>query len=86
LVIQVRLHSIFRLQTPEGPQSKVEMDLPEGATVALVVRELDLIDKTDGMLMVVNRRIAELDQALVEGDEVRLMPVISGGAEELHGI
>jgi molybdopterin converting factor small subunit len=86
LVIQVRLHSIFRLQTPEGPQSKVEMDLPEGASVASVVRELDLIDKTDGMLMVVNRRIAELDQALVEGDEVRLMPVISGGAEELHGI
>jgi hypothetical protein len=34
----------------------------------------------ESMLLVVNGRIAKIDQQLNEGDEVNLMPAISGGS------
>ncbi|MCK4900004.1 MAG: MoaD/ThiS family protein [Anaerolineales bacterium] len=36
----------------------------------------------DALLLVVNGRVAELNQTLQEGDKVNLMPAISGGGQE----
>lgn len=77
--VVVRLHSVFRLKTPEGVINLVEMDLELGATVAEVVEKLDLGAHQRRMLVVVNGRVVDLDQSLEDGDEVRLMPAISGG-------
>jgi molybdopterin synthase catalytic subunit/molybdopterin converting factor small subunit len=63
-----------------------EVDLDEGATVGDVWAALDLGDEPAGLLYAVNRTYADTGQRLAEGDEVALIPPVSGGAFRLtHG-
>jgi MoaE-MoaD fusion protein len=63
-----------------------ELDLHEGATVEDVWAVLDLGDEPTGLLYAVNRTYADRGQPLAEGDEVALIPPVSGGAFRLtHG-
>jgi MoaE-MoaD fusion protein len=52
----------------------------EATAVADVWPALDLGDEPDGLLYAVNREYAERDRALADGDEVALIPPVSGGA------
>jgi len=52
----------------------------EAATVGDVWAALDLGDEPDGLLYAVNRRYAERTAPLADGDEVALIPPVSGGA------
>ena len=52
----------------------------EAATVADVWPALGLGDEPGGLLYAVNREYAERDRALAPGDEVALIPPVSGGA------
>ena len=60
-------------------QDRLVLELEPGTTVAAVLERLDIPRDDEVVMLVVNRRLATLDQLLVEGDEVRLMPAISGG-------
>jgi molybdopterin synthase catalytic subunit len=60
-----------------------ELELPEGATVADVWPALGLGDEPGGLLYAVNRAYVERTQALAAGDEVALIPPVSGGAFRL---
>jgi molybdopterin synthase catalytic subunit len=50
------------------------------ATVADVWSALELGDEPDGLLYAVNQTYAERDRPLADGDEVALIPPVSGGA------
>jgi molybdopterin synthase catalytic subunit len=52
----------------------------EAATVADVWPALELGDEPEGLLYAVNREYAERGQELQHGDEVALIPPVSGGA------
>jgi molybdopterin synthase catalytic subunit len=52
----------------------------EAASVADVWPALDLGDEPHGLLYAVNKRYARPDQPLAHGDEVALIPPVSGGA------
>ena len=52
----------------------------DAATVADVWPALDLGDEPTGLLYAVNKEYAERDRALATGDEVALIPPVSGGA------
>jgi molybdopterin synthase catalytic subunit len=52
----------------------------EAATLADVWAALDLGDEPDGLLYAVNKRYAPPGTALADGDEVALIPPVSGGA------
>jgi len=52
----------------------------EAATVADVWPALGLGDEPGGLLYAVNKEYATTDQALTDGDEVALIPPVSGGA------
>jgi molybdopterin synthase catalytic subunit len=60
-----------------------EVELPEGATAADVWPALELGDEPPGLLIAVNKAYAERDSALAPGDEVALIPPVSGGAFRL---
>ena len=60
-----------------------ELDLDDGASVGDVWPALDLGDEPAGLLYAVNRTYADRGQALAEGDEVALIPPVSGGAFRL---
>ena len=59
------------------------LELADGSTTAHVWKELDLGDEPDGLLYAVNREYAPRDRRLAEGDEVALIPPVSGGAFRL---
>ncbi|HEY8722778.1 MAG TPA: molybdenum cofactor biosynthesis protein MoaE [Gaiellaceae bacterium] len=52
----------------------------DAATVADVWRALELGDEPAGLLYAVNKEYATADRALADGDEVALIPPVSGGA------
>jgi molybdopterin synthase sulfur carrier subunit len=72
--ITVRLYATLR----EGHSPEESLQLPPGATVALVMREL-AVPETVVTLIFVNGRHAALDTALSDGDNVALFPPIGGG-------
>jgi molybdopterin synthase catalytic subunit/molybdopterin converting factor small subunit len=60
-----------------------ELELPDGATIADVWPALGLGDEPPGLLYALNRAYVEGGEALTEGDEVALIPPVSGGAFRL---
>jgi molybdopterin synthase catalytic subunit len=72
--VKVRLFAGLR---ERAGRSQREID---AATVADVWAQLDLGDEPDGLLYAVNKEYAPREQALADGDEVALIPPVSGGA------
>ena len=60
-----------------------EKELEDVPTVADVWPKLDLGDEPPGLLYAVNHEYADRDNVLADGDEVALIPPVSGGAFRL---
>src|SRR5688572_25526809 len=60
-----------------------ERDVVAGPTVGDVWGALGLGDEPPGLLYAVNKEYAERNRPLAEGDEVALIPPVSGGAFRL---
>jgi MoaE-MoaD fusion protein len=78
--VQVRLFAALRERAGSGVR---ELELPEGASAADVWSALDLGEEPAGLVFAVNRAYTGRDQPLAEGDEVALIPPVSGGAFRL---
>jgi molybdopterin synthase catalytic subunit/molybdopterin converting factor small subunit len=74
--ITVRLFAAVR---ERAGQSMRELELPAGASVADVWPALDLGDEPPGIAYARNREYADPAQALADGDEVAVIPPVSGG-------
>jgi molybdopterin synthase catalytic subunit/molybdopterin converting factor small subunit len=57
----------------------------EAASVGEIWEQLALGDEPDGLLYAVNKEYAPRDRELADGDEVALIPPVSGGAFLLSG-
>ncbi len=66
------------LRERAGSQT-VELELPDGAVVADVWDKLGLGEEPEGLLYALNRGYAEEGAALSPGDEVAVIPPVSGG-------
>jgi molybdopterin synthase catalytic subunit/molybdopterin converting factor small subunit len=75
--VAVKLFAALREQ--RGAR-EVELELEDGSRVDDVWRALDLGDEPAGLVYAVNRLYADRDAPLAEGDEVALIPPVSGGA------
>ena len=75
--VTVRLFAGLRERAGWG---KREVD---AATVAEVWPALGLGDEPEGLLYAVNQEYAERDRELADGDEVAVIPPVSGGAFRL---
>jgi molybdopterin converting factor subunit 1 len=78
--VQVRLFAALRERAGSGER---ELELPEGASAADVWSALDLGEEPAGLVFAVNRDYTGRDEPLAEGDEVALIPPVSGGAFRL---
>jgi MoaE-MoaD fusion protein len=74
--VSVRVRLFAGLRERAG-WSRREID---AATVGDVWRQLELGDEPEGLLYAVNREYAPRDRRLADGDEVALIPPVSGGA------
>jgi MoaE-MoaD fusion protein len=77
--VQVRIRLFAGLRERAGTD-ELELDLPEGAVVRDALERMSAV--TDGLpvVMAVNQEYADVDLALHAGDEVALIPPVSGGA------
>jgi len=66
-----------------GGAAEREVELADDARVADVWGELGLGDEPAGLLYAVNRSYVERDRPLGDGDEVALIPPVSGGSFRL---
>ena len=74
--VSARLFAGLRERAGTGRR---ELELRDGATVADVWAALDLGDEPPGLLYAVNRAYAAADAGLADGDEVAVIPPVSGG-------
>ena len=78
--VKVRLFAALREQV--GSRS-LELELPDGATVADVWAALGQGAEPAGLVYAVNRAYVDREVVLVDGDEVAVIPPVSGGAFRL---
>jgi MoaE-MoaD fusion protein len=78
--VHVRLFAGLRERAGAGER---DLELDSGARVGDVWLALDLGDEPPGLLYAVNKHYAPADRELAEGDEVALIPPVSGGAFRL---
>ncbi len=77
--VNVRLFATLRRYVPDGNGgSALEIDLPEGATVADLTRQLGLPSEEVKLTFVNGRSRAE-DWRLQPEDEIGIFPPIGGG-------
>lgn len=83
MVVSVRLFAILAERAGAGT---VEIELADGATVADAIEQIgrrpgldDTFERLE-VVMAVNRDYADRDAVLQEGDELALIPPVSGGA------
>jgi molybdopterin converting factor subunit 1 len=57
-----------------------DVELADGATVADIWPALGLGEEPNGLLYAVNKEYADRDASLADGDEVAVIPPVSGGA------
>jgi MoaE-MoaD fusion protein len=74
--ITVKLFAGLRERAGE---SERDLELDAGARVADVWSPLELGDEPEGLLYAVNKEYASPDRRLSDGDEVALIPPVSGG-------
>lgn len=83
MLVSVRLFALLRERAGSGT---IELELADGATVTDALRQLGEAGPLAELLprlpvrMAVNRDYADPDTRLVPGDELALIPPLSGGA------
>jgi molybdopterin synthase catalytic subunit/molybdopterin converting factor small subunit len=90
-VVDVRIRLFAQLRQHTGSEF-LDTQIPDGATVADALRELAQRPPLDAVLdrlpvrMAVNRELAGADVRLHPGDELALLPPVSGGSGEVVGV
>ncbi len=72
--IKVKLFATFRI----GRFKEKMLDFPAGTTVNQVMQKLDILSCESGVV-VVNGRVAKLEQILVDDDVLSVFPLVAGG-------
>jgi MoaE-MoaD fusion protein len=80
--VSIRLFAGLRERAGTGAR---ELELSDGARVADVWSALELGNEPPGLLYAINKHYADAGSELVEGDEVALIPPVSGGDFRLTG-
>lgn len=80
MTVSIRLFAGLR---ERAGYARRELDLPDGARVGDVWAHLGLGDEPQGLRYALNRAFAERDVPLADGDEVALIPPVSGGGFRL---
>ena len=76
--VRVRLFAMLRERAGTG---ELQLDLPEGASVREALDRIGDIAGGLPLVMAVNREYAAEDRVLAAGDELALIPPVSGGAD-----
>jgi molybdopterin synthase catalytic subunit len=79
MLVRVRLFAMLR---ERAGAAEVELELPDDARVGDALAAMGDLAPGTPLVMAVNRRYAKSDEPLSPGDELALIPPVSGGAAE----
>ncbi len=82
MLVRVRLFAMLR---ERAGTSELELELPEGARVRDALAAVEELAAGLPLVMAVNREYADAGAPLAAGDELALIPPVSGGAEPHAG-
>ena len=77
--VTVRLFAALRERAGGGQR---ELELPDGATAGDVFAALEIGTEPPGLAYAVNREYSDRSAALSDGDEIAVIPPVSGGEDE----
>lgn len=77
--VTVHLHTVLQRPTPEGMVRQLDLEMPASSTLEALLKHLAIDFPLESLLLVVNGRLVEPGHILADGDQVNLMPAISGG-------
>jgi len=78
MVVQVKLFSRFRQLLPREARGEAEVQLPEGATIALLMEQLGVEGRVQ-LVSVNDQPEPDRGRVLHDGDRVRVFPFGVGG-------
>ena len=79
MIVNLHLHTLLQRPSPNGLIRRLQVELPPGATLQDLLTRQEIVLDDENFLTVVNSRNVNPDQVLKDGDEVDLIPAISGG-------
>ena len=79
MIVTLHLHTTLQRPSPDGLIRQLQVELPLGATLGELLARQGLLIDPEHFLLVVNSRNVESGQVLEDGDQVHLIPAISGG-------
>jgi molybdopterin converting factor small subunit len=79
LVIHIKLHTIAQIQSENGLLANLDLVVPEGSPLSLVLEQLPVNIPIEHLLFVINHRLCEPEILLYEDDTVEIIPALSGG-------
>ena len=80
--VSVRLFAVLRERAGAG---QIELDLPDGASVGDALAQVRALTEGVPVVMAVNHEYADASARLFSGDELALIPPVSGGSvDSLH--
>ena len=82
--IEVHLHGGLVRYVPDAPRGVVKRELPAGSRVVDVLASFDFPPERR-VIVGINGQAAGLDDAVVDGARIDLVPPIAGGNEHLKG-
>jgi molybdopterin synthase catalytic subunit len=83
VLVRVRLFAVLR---ERAGASEVELELPEGAVVRDALAQLSELSDGFSVVMAVNHQYADSDAPLRAGDELALIPPVSGGSVPVDSV
>lgn len=79
IIIHVHLHTALRNHPLADEKGVVRLSAPDGAVIENVLEQLGITLKQDSLILVINHCIADVRDALHDGDQLDIIPAISGG-------
>jgi len=81
VIVWVRLFAALR---DRAGTDRLELELPDGARVADALAAVDGLAEGLPLVLAVNREYAARDRVLEPGDELAVVPPVSGGGARVH--
>lgn len=79
LTIRVALHTVLEQYSPALERGAFTITVTRGATVRGVLDQLGIKAPVESLILVINHHVVEPGTTLCEGDQLDIIPAISGG-------
>ncbi len=77
--IEVHFHTTLQRQTPQGLQRQTTLEMPPDSTLLDLLQLLEIELDPEHLLLVVDSKVVDETHVLADGEQVSLIPAMSGG-------